>query len=111
VLSLKHDTRRFRLLVNMATDPGEAEDVHRQLTMVANRFLNIEIDYLGFIPRDPNVVRGVKYQQAVRDLFPHSPASKSFSRIAKIVARRAVSAHSDEGRGLFRNSLNGGVGE
>ena len=108
VLSLKYDTHRFRLLVNMAADKAEAGDVHRQLTMVSNRFLNIEIDYLGYVPYDRNVVRGVKYQQAVRDLFPHSPASKSFTSLAKTIANHPVASRSGAYHGLFWGSINGG---
>jgi len=111
VLSLKYDTHRFRLLVNMAAGEAEAQDVHRQLTMVSNRFLNIDIDYLGFVPYDRNVVRGVKYQKAVRELFPHSPAGKSFTSLAKSVAQHSVSAYSGQNRGLFRSSLNGHSGD
>ena len=36
-----------------------------KLTVLARRFLNLEIDYLGFVPRDPSMIRAVKEQKPV----------------------------------------------
>jgi flagellar biosynthesis protein FlhG len=85
VLASQHGERHFKLLVNGITRSREAEVVYRTLLTVAERFLKQEIhlEYLGFIPHDDSIPKAVMRQQPVVTLYPQSPASKSFIRIAQ----------------------------
>jgi len=87
VLSSRFSEKRFRLLVNMARSPQEGHEVYRKIGLVADRFLNISIDYVGAIPADDYVPMAVRRQRAVLDLFPQAPASEAFERLAGAVAR------------------------
>ena len=49
ILHTKYGESRFRLLVNMVRDMGEGREVYRKLSTAADRFLNISIDYIGYI--------------------------------------------------------------
>jgi flagellar biosynthesis protein FlhG len=62
-------------------------EVYRKIGLVADRFLNISIDYAGFIPDDDYVPLAVCRQRAVLDLYPHAPSSQEFVRLAKTVSR------------------------
>lgn len=86
VLSRREVGRRFRLLVNLAASPREGLEVHRRLGLVADRFLDIAIEYLGAVPADDHVRLAVARQKAVVDLFPKAPASVAFDRLAAAVA-------------------------
>ncbi|WP_447972088.1 MinD/ParA family protein [Nitrospira sp. Kam-Ns4a] len=79
--------RRFRLLVNMASSRREGDDVARRIGLVADRFLDVCIDYLGAIPVDDYVRMAVARQRAVVELFPQAPASRAFGRLAEVIAR------------------------
>jgi flagellar biosynthesis protein FlhG len=59
VLSTRYQEKRFHLLVNMAKDEAQALDVYRRLAKVANRFLDISINFFGMAPYDEAVVRAV----------------------------------------------------
>ncbi|MBN2467060.1 MAG: MinD/ParA family protein [Deltaproteobacteria bacterium] len=83
VLSIKHSARSFKLVVNLASSQDEAYDVFRQLTLVTDRFLDIKIEYVGYILFDENVTRSVKLQRVVSEVFPHTEASKCFYSLAK----------------------------
>jgi flagellar biosynthesis protein FlhG len=83
VLSLRYAETRFRLLVNMARHHQEGLEVYRKISLVADRFLNISIDYVGFIPDDDYVPLAVTRQRAVIDLYPHAPSSQEFQRLAR----------------------------
>jgi flagellar biosynthesis protein FlhG len=85
VLASRHGERHFKLLVNGITRSREAEVVYRTLLTVAERFLeqDIHLEYLGFIPYDDSIPKAVMKQQPVVTLYPQSPASKSFTRIAQ----------------------------
>lgn len=86
VLSHQHGEKRFRLLVNMADGGAEAMDVYRKLCTVADRFLNISIDYVGYVPEDDYVTMAVCQQRAVCDLFPRAPSSQQFEKLAKVIS-------------------------
>ena len=85
VLASQYGETSFKLLVNGLTHHREAELVFRTLLRVAERFLGREItlDYLGFVPYDQTLAQAVMRQQPVLALYPQSPASKSFVRIAQ----------------------------
>jgi flagellar biosynthesis protein FlhG len=85
VLSHRFSERHFRLLVNMAKSQREAREVYRKIGMAADRFLDISIDYVGYIPADDHVPMAVCKQRPVVDAFPHSPASQGFHRLADTV--------------------------
>jgi len=85
ILASQHGETRFKLLVNGLAHPGEAALVYRTLVRVAERFLGQEIslDYIGFVPYDQALPKAVMKQQPVLALYPRSPASKSFVKIAQ----------------------------
>ena len=85
VLFLQHGEKRFRLLVNMAAGGAEAMVVYRKLCTVADRFLNISIDYVGYVPEDDYVTMAVCRQRAVVDLYPRAQSSRQFEKLAKVV--------------------------
>jgi flagellar biosynthesis protein FlhG len=89
VLSIKYRERHFKLIVNAAKSPTEADETYRQLNMVSSRFLDIEMDYLGKVLLDDNVKRGVRCQTMVSQLAPISRASRDFALLAKDLEQSA----------------------
>lgn len=87
VLSKEYAETRFRLLVNLVRSPEEATAVYRRLCRAADRFLNISIDFVGWVPADDYVPLAVCQQRAVVDRFPQAPASRAFHRLAASVGR------------------------
>jgi flagellar biosynthesis protein FlhG len=90
VLSVKHSTDRFNLVVNAAASAEEAEDVFRQLSLVADRFLNISMEYYGCILLDENVRKGVRHQKAVTDMAPLAKASRNFIDLTRKIVDAPV---------------------
>ncbi len=87
VLSMNYSQKRCKMLVNQATNAKEADDIFRQLNLVAERFLDISIDYCGYILSDDKLVRGVKRQRIVTELFPETDASRCFHALARKIVR------------------------
>lgn len=105
VLSLKYSEKVCKLLVNMTTRPEEGREIFRQLQLVTDRFLDINIEYLGCILNDEKVTRGVKSQKIVSELFPDTQASRCFRDLArKISAMPSVNLPKD-GSNLFLRHL------
>ena len=82
VLSLKYSERNFKLMVNLVNEKNEAYEIFRQLNLVSDRFLDVSLEYLGCVLYDENLVRGVRRQRIVSDLYPDSHASKCFTSLA-----------------------------
>lgn len=95
VMSTQYSENQFQLLVNSVKSDSEAKGVYRKLSTVADRFLNITIDYLGFIQHDPTVTRAVREQKAITAIYPGSPASRCYKRLARQLLKRRGSDRPD----------------
>jgi len=82
ILSRKYGQEEFRVVVNMAPSELEAKRTFTHLTRVADRFLNVSLAFLGWIPFDEEVTRAVRKQRAVVDLSPMAQASRSLGDVA-----------------------------
>ena len=87
VLHKNHGEKRFRLLVNQARDSKDALEVYKNITVVSDKYLNVSIDYLGFIPYDENLPKSVRKQKPIIQSAPSSKASKAFVELAATVAK------------------------
>jgi flagellar biosynthesis protein FlhG len=88
VLSTRCAVRRLGILTTMVASSGEGEQVFRRLNSLADRFLNVALDHVGSIPRDPTIGRSVMRGEPVVCAFPDAPASRAFEQIAQRVAEQ-----------------------
>ena len=89
VLSLKYSGKACKLIVNMVKRPEEGREVFRQLQIVTDRFLDITIEYLGYVLFDGKVTKGVRNQKIVSELYPDTPASRCFTDISRKISSMA----------------------
>jgi len=87
LLSNQYHEKHFNLIVNFIKSEDEALDVYRKLTMVANRYLDISIDYIGSIPRDKMMVDAIRKQQVLVQLYPESKTAGAFQALARTVVQ------------------------
>ena len=52
---------------------------------MADKFLNISLEYMGAIPEDSNINKAVMKQQPLSIAFPKSQASRAIEDIAKLI--------------------------
>ena len=83
VLHQSHQVNRFRVLVNMSDDRGQARLLFRRLVQVCEKYLDVVLDLMGIIPRDPNLVKAIQKQRALLHTYPSSPAAIEFRKIAQ----------------------------
>jgi flagellar biosynthesis protein FlhG len=72
-----------KVIVNLADTTQQGREVFRQLNLVADRFLDMTVDYLGSVLFDAKVTKGVKQQKLVSNRYPDSRASKCFEDLAR----------------------------
>jgi flagellar biosynthesis protein FlhG len=97
VLSVKYGTDQFKLVVNATTSEQEADEVFRQLSLVADRFLNIGIEYYGRVGLDEKLKKGVRRQKVVSEMAPLAKASRDFSVLSRKIANDQLAAVHDGG--------------
>jgi len=83
LLSTQFHEKNFNLVVNQIRTEDDALDVYRKLTMVANRFLDISIDYLGSIPEDRQMIEAIRKQKVISELYPASKVTLAFQQLAQ----------------------------
>lgn len=82
VLSRDHGVTQFRVVANMARQPGEGETLFRKLQRVSAKFLDVALEYVGEIPEDSYLRRSIREQRPVITAFPACPASRAFKKLA-----------------------------
>ncbi|WP_373096197.1 MinD/ParA family protein [Zhongshania sp.] len=75
--------RRFKVLRNMVDSHDQARDGFERLNEVAQRFLDVSLEFAGFIPRDPYLIKADSRQKAVSDLYPGAESSLAFRKLAE----------------------------
>lgn len=76
----------INVVVNMASNQTEADEAGKKLVILSKRFLNLQVEYIGFIPRDFGMIRAVKEQKPVMLSSPISPAAVSLNRLAGLLS-------------------------
>lgn len=87
VLSRDFAVRRFRMVANMVRNEGEARQLHHKLSRVSDRFLDVVIEFSGWVPHDERLRQAIKQQSAVVDLWPSSRSALAFKQLAGAVDR------------------------
>jgi flagellar biosynthesis protein FlhG len=82
VMSRNHGVDKFFVLANQTRAPGEGDILFKKFQRVANRFLDVTLEYVGEIPEDPYLKRAIREQRPVTAAFPSSPASRAFKKLA-----------------------------
>jgi len=86
VLDREKPGRRIALLVNNVREPHEGERVHRQIERISNRFLGRGVAFWGSLIHDEMLVRAVREQCPVIDLYPDARISRCFETLAMRLA-------------------------
>ncbi len=81
VLHKNTGRKNFNIIVNMARDEKEAMDVFKKITRVTDRFLDVYLDFYGYIPMDKNINVATRKQKLWVEQFPDTLATKALQKI------------------------------
>lgn len=101
VLFQRYAKRNFRLLVNMVRDSREAGEVYQRLNEATDRFLNLQVEYLGHVLRDERLPEAVRQQKALAALYPQSPANRCLAALAEKLCREEPAMVDEGGISFF----------
>ncbi|MDR1956128.1 MAG: MinD/ParA family protein [Treponema sp.] len=92
----------LKLVVNRVKSVAEAKKVADRLTQIAGQFLNLRIDYLGFIYDDITVAQSVLRQKPFLVLDPKCRASLCVQHIAERMEKHEVRKENDGFAAMIR---------
>jgi flagellar biosynthesis protein FlhG len=97
----------LKLVVNRARGAAEAKSVADRMTNIAGQFLNLKVDYLGFIYDDPAVANAVRQQRPFVIIDPKCKASLCVQHLVERMDKTKLVELSGIG-GLFRRIFSRG---
>lgn len=108
VMSQNYGERKFRILVNMAAGSSDALETFRRLSLVADRFLNVSLDYLGYFSLDALVSKAVRSQKSFLECYPGAQVSKDVMAVGRALQNES-SPEVKGGMQFFFRRIFGGV--
>lgn len=83
VMNKKYQEQKFSVVTNMVTDEKEGLALFKRLSDVSQKFLNVSLDYKGFIPADSDLRRATKSQQLILKELPNSSSAQAIRKLAE----------------------------
>lgn len=81
--SYKKGKTMVKMIANQVRSHRDADELFDKLGMVVNKFLNIDIEYLGSVPYDDNMQKAVMRQKPLSMASPNAAAARSIEKIAR----------------------------
>jgi flagellar biosynthesis protein FlhG len=82
VVSQENPSARLSLVVNQVQDDREGAEVGDLMRSLAQRFLNMPVEYLGSVRKDPKVGQAVREQNPFLLAYPSCQAARNVAELA-----------------------------
>ncbi|MDA8092387.1 MAG: hypothetical protein M0T84_00480 [Betaproteobacteria bacterium] len=86
VLSQEYGRHRFHLLVTRAGQ-GDGETIFANMVEATSRFLQVSLDFMGWVAPDEKVAQSVRTGRTVVEAWPASDCAKAFRGLADVIER------------------------
>ncbi|MFV0504045.1 MAG: MinD/ParA family protein [Lachnospirales bacterium] len=90
MVTIKSDITDISLVVNKSTTESLALETHKKMNIVAEKFLDIKIKYLGYLPNDGKLVESVINQRPIYNESPNSKYVKSLNKITENIINTEI---------------------
>ncbi|MFC2476023.1 MAG: MinD/ParA family protein [Catonella sp.] len=75
----------IKLIANKVNNEKNGKELFEKLSVVADKFLNISLEYMGAIPSDTNMSKAVMKQQPLTIAYPNSQAARAIDDMARSI--------------------------
>lgn len=76
------ESTSIKMISNRIKNEAEGRNLYDKMSLIVNKFLNIQPEFMGMIPQDDAVSKAVMQQKPVTLAYPQSPAAKAIQAIA-----------------------------
>jgi len=105
IKNIKRDEKSVKLIINRIESSKEGYEVFDKINSATKKFLDFEVEKLGFIYEDSAVRRSVKEQKPFILKFPNSVASRGIDSVAYNLINNQAQLKSFSGFNRFVNNL------
>jgi flagellar biosynthesis protein FlhG len=82
VLNKDYGIRRFRVISNMVQSLQEGRELFKKIMTVTDKYLDVQLDFMGIVPYDDFLKKAIQKQKAVIDAFPRSKSALAFKSLS-----------------------------
>ena len=86
LLSRDYQLEHFHIIANMTRSVQEGRELFNKISMVCERFLDVNLDFMGIVPFDEDLRLAVKKQHAVVEFRPQSKSATAFTHLSRKIA-------------------------
>jgi flagellar biosynthesis protein FlhG len=83
VLNKDHGVCRFRVISNMVQGIQEGRELFAKIMAVTDKYLDVQLDFMGIVPFDEYLRKAVQRQKAVIEAYPRSKAALAFKSLSQ----------------------------
>jgi flagellar biosynthesis protein FlhG len=93
LLSRDYGVFGFQIIANMVADAQHGQSLFSKLCKVADRYLDVALNYIGAIPQDDYLRKAVQKQAPVILAYPHSRSAQAFKSLARKLDAMPIAPH------------------
>lgn len=83
VLNQRFAIRRFHILVSKVHDEAEAQTLYQKMAEVAGRFLEVSLNFMGYVPQDEKIKQAGRIFRPVIEAFPTAASARAVRNLAE----------------------------
>ncbi len=76
----------FHIVVNMSANAAQAREIFHRFSAAVKKYIDVPLNYLGFIPRDESIRSAVTLQRPVSLFAETDPSCRNFARLSDSLA-------------------------
>lgn len=84
VLVRDHGMHQIQVLANMVRSPAEGKALYNKIARVTDRYLDVSLNYAGYVPYDDFLRKALQRQQPVVTVYPDARSSTAFKKLADV---------------------------
>lgn len=101
-IGIRNKEKNIKMIINRTETAIEAQTAMQKLNSVSQKFLQVKLQFLGYVSNDVMVPKAVKQQKPFVLLYPDCMASKNLTEIAKKIMKSPTNNVKDSGiKGFF----------
>ncbi|WP_461516065.1 MinD/ParA family protein [Porticoccus sp.] len=105
VLNRECGVKRFQVVANMVDRAIQGRQLFEKILRVTDRFLDVQLGFLGAIPRDDYLRRAVQQQTPVVQAYPRSQSAIALNKLAAAVVNGIAGSRDLGGLSFFVERL------
>ena len=82
------ENSKIKVIANKVDNQEEGKQLYSKLSTVVNRYLKLQLDYLGSVPQDKHLSKAVMQQMPVSLQNPTAASSVAYQKMAEVLMNK-----------------------